>query len=63
VQLWSKSLYQIEGVEVSFETLNMIQLWLECLSFPPEVDSQSVDIGHGGGMTSGAASEQVTSLD
>jgi hypothetical protein len=50
-------------VEVSFETLNMIQLWLECLSFHPEVDSQSVDIGHSGGMTSGAASEQVTLPD
>jgi hypothetical protein len=41
----------------------MIQLWLECLSFPPGVDSKSVDISHGGDMTSGAALEQVTLPD
>jgi hypothetical protein len=36
---------------------------MESLIFPLEVDSQSVDIGHGDGMTSGAAVEQVTLPD
>jgi hypothetical protein len=58
-----QSLYQIEGVEVSFEILNMIQLWLERLSFPPAVDSQSIDIGHGCISALSAALEQVISLD
>jgi hypothetical protein len=63
VQLQSKSLYQIKTVDVNFENLIMIQLWLECLRRSPGVDSQSVDIGHGDGMTSGVALEQVTLLD
>jgi hypothetical protein len=33
------------------------------LDFFPYMDSQSIDIGHGGGMTSGAALEQVTLLN
>jgi hypothetical protein len=56
-------------VEVSFENLIMIQLWMECLRRSPGVDSQSVDIGHGGGIAHGcisalgAAPEQVISED
>jgi hypothetical protein len=45
------------------ENINISQLWIESLIFPPGVDSQSVDIGHGDGMTSSVALEQVTLLD
>jgi hypothetical protein len=33
------------------------------LDIPPCMDSQNIDIDHGGSMTSGAASEQVTLPD
>jgi hypothetical protein len=47
------SLYQIKTVEVNFEDIDTIQLYLECQSSPPEVDGLSIDIGHGCDMTSG----------
>jgi hypothetical protein len=58
-----KSLDQNANGEVSFEHIDMSLITAKCLSFPPQVDGKSVDIGHGCVTTLGAVLQQVTLPD